>query len=399
MPENNAPFIRVQLGGNPGNVMFMYMAALSLQRATGATSIANVNIPLFDISLPDRSQIGLNGLHFTVRDEPRNAGRIAIEAAARLCRTHPPDFIQIEGFCQHTENLLPRDAIDYDAIFRRPDVPRVGGREDELVISIRGGEILREIQHPHYTQIPAGFYEDIIRSTKLRPIFFGQLSDNPYCNGLRRRFPGAVFKQGTSPSEDFDYLRQSKNIIPSVSSFAWLAAWLSNAERIFLPLTGLMHPNQHKNSFYVPLGDRRYSYFVFPINYWLPIDHFPESERAMEGRWFHATETQVRNMFLRPPLVAKRADHYAAHLDPEFYVRANPDEAGPRQRHGDCSVYNHFLSRGFYEGRDPFMIDKGWYCRTYPEAAAAIGRNDYLDEVHHYVEAGSKLGYRLHPSL
>ena len=393
------PFVKVLLGGNPGNVMFMYMTAMKLQRITGARAIAHVRIPMFGIDIPDISAAGLNGLHFFHADEPRTGGRIAFDAAAALCRTCPPDFIQIEGYCQHTANLIPRDEIDYDTLFPRPDIPIEGGSEDELVISIRGGEILRKVQHPNYTQVPASFYGELIRRTGLRPVFFGQLSDNPYCNDLRRRFPDAVFRTGTSPAVDFDYIRQSRNIVPSVSSFAWLAAWLSRAERIFLPLTGMLNPNQQRSSFYLPFGDRRYEYTLFPINYWLPIDRFRESEQAMEGRWMPVDEDHLRAISYRGVLHPQRLERYARHLDADFYVQSNPGHAAARERHGDCAVYNHYLSHGFREGAQPFAIDRAWYCRTYPEAAMAISRGEFFDEVHHFVEVGAPLGYQRLPGV
>ena len=169
------PFLRVALGGNPGNVMFMYMAALKLQRAIDAPTIAHVGIPMFGIDIPDLSTAGLNGLHFTHADELRYAGRVAFDAAAALCSTCPPDFIQLEGFLPtHGEPDPPRpDRLRRPCSHGRIS-PRPEGRKDELVISIRGGEILRDVQHPHYTQVPAGFYADLIRNTGLKPVFFGQ---------------------------------------------------------------------------------------------------------------------------------------------------------------------------------------------------------------------------------
>ena len=53
----------------------------------------------------------------------------------------------------------------------------------------------------------------------------------------------------------------------------------------------------------------------------------------------------------------------------------------------------HYIMFGFAENRDPFALDRGWYTRTYPLAAIEIGRGEYIDAFHHYIEIGHQRGY------
>jgi hypothetical protein len=388
------PTIRVKLPGNPGNMMFMYLAALSIRNTLGRGQVHNVSIPMFDISLPDIDLHGRAGLHLREAGEFTSRGLLPFDTISALCRANQPDFIQIEGYCQHVGNLPRRDSVDYAAIFPHPALPVAGGADDELVISIRGGEILRDIAHPDYVQVPIDFYADIIRQSGLKPVFFGQLGDNPYCDRLRKRFPDAVFRAGRNAAADFDFIRRSVNIIPSVSTFAWLAAWLSDAQRIFMPVLGLLNPCQHRQGMFIPYGDERFRYFLFPHTYWTDIDRQEHSERALAGSWQAVDETTMRLITERSCTTPRRIDDYARWLDLDYYVSANPGLAALRTQYGDCAVYNHYLEHGFASGHPPLRLDPEWYCLAYPSAAAALSRNEFHDALHHFVASGAALGYR-----
>lgn len=93
---------------------------------------------------------------------------------------------------------------------------------------------------------------------------------------------------------DFAALRNSKNIVVSVSTFSWLAAWLSNADRIFMPLTGFYNPAQYSRAHLIPSGDPRYVYYQFPINYAVKDEDIEAAHRSLIGQWRHVTEEQIR---------------------------------------------------------------------------------------------------------
>ena len=71
--------------------------------------------------------------------------------------------------------------------------------------------------------------------------------------------------------------------------YAWLAAWLScSAENIFLPVNGLFNPMQKNGVDLLPFDDLRYKFFLFPINYAVPVERHADlhtPHRAVLARY------------------------------------------------------------------------------------------------------------------
>jgi hypothetical protein len=107
---------------------------------------------------------------------------------------------------------------------------------------------------------PVEFYADLIDRTRLTPVFMGQTAPNAYTDRLRTRFNGAMFLDTLGPVGDFQLIRNSRNIVVGVSTFSWLAAWLSHADRVFMTVSGLFNPMQGKLVNLPPLGDPRYRF-------------------------------------------------------------------------------------------------------------------------------------------
>ncbi len=383
--------IRLWFKGNPGNIAMMYMAALKLQRTLGFGKVINTSIPIFGIELEDRHLGGLIGLHDTMRSNLASRGLMPFRAYRDIVERSSAAFLSMEGFYQHVDNFPDPTEVDYEAIFKASAQPE-HGQEDELVISIRGGDILGAV-HRDYTMIPIEFYEFLIRRTGLKPLFFGQLGDNAYCDSLRRRFPDARFRAGSDPRFDFEFLRRSVHIVPSVSTFSWLAAWLSRAERIYLPLTGLLNPNQHKGSFLVPQEDPRYEFYLFPTNYALPVGRHAEYLGPIADLWTLISGQRLRQTCARTPTTEKNIEAYLRIFDETDYVAMYPEKADLHRRFGLCGLVNDYLNDGFSQGRHPCKLDVAWYSRRYPLAAMDVSNNLYHDEMHHYAEVGRMMGH------
>jgi hypothetical protein len=66
--------------------------------------------------------------------------------------------------------------------------------------------------------------------------------------------------------EDFQTVAYAKNIVTAISSFSWLAAWLSTtAQRIILPVAGFLDPHQRPEIDLHPTSDCRYEYRKLPL--------------------------------------------------------------------------------------------------------------------------------------
>ena len=163
---------------------------------------------------------------------------------------------------------------------------------DTLVCPVRGAEILQAI-HPGYTSVPVDFYADIIESTQLKPIFMGQTDDNAYTQRLKQRFPGADFVPHMGPLADFQTIRKAHNIICSISTFAWLAAWLSRADSIFMPVFGLFDPRLFPDHDLLPLSEPAYRFFRFPEQRAVPLEAMEEAHALIKGQWVEVTGTAL----------------------------------------------------------------------------------------------------------
>jgi hypothetical protein len=119
--------------------------------------------------------------------------------------------------------------------------------DDDLTIHIRTGDLWQSNRagpiHPEYHALPFSFYAHVIKQRAWRRVVVvAEDTSDAMVQALHRRFGAEVLSGGAT--EDFERLRRSRNIVLSVSSFAWWAAWLSDAQRIFYPLVGLFDPQR-----------------------------------------------------------------------------------------------------------------------------------------------------------
>jgi hypothetical protein len=256
------------------NLMMMFMAATKIRsRAEGAV-LSNYDMPYWNISVP--AIFERSGVVYTFSHEYR----INIDYAAYLANSGEFSALELKGYFQRMENFVsPSEA---NALFVADESIGLSFGEEFIVCPVRGAEILAAI-HPGYTLIPIEFYAEIFAATKLRPVFCGQTEDNVYMNELRRRFPDSVVVPPQGPLADFQTIRKARNIVVSVSTFSWLAAWLSDASAIYLPVYGLFNPLQFPHPDLLPLGDRRYRFYLFPLHNAVPVEQFVHAHAEL--RW------------------------------------------------------------------------------------------------------------------
>lgn len=380
------PVIHISPMGNIANQMIQYMVALALASRVGSCDISAVGLYAWNIvhRVIERDFTATE----IVTDQRPDLDRLATDLReGRLQR------VDIRTYGQQMDNFLAAEQYRHVFVYHGPKV--AGAGPGELLCNIRQGDIL-DAHHPDYVLIPADFYEDLARQTGLRLVFSGQLEDSPYMAALRRRFPEAGFLESLGPMGDFERIRQSVNIVPSVSTFAWLAAWLSNAERIFMPALGLLHPLQARSVNLLPFGDERFRFFLFPFHYAVPVARFGAAHAALHGLWRYMTHVQLAAT-LRRPTRSQSLLRALEHFDDEFYRLAYPDIAEAVAQGHMLSGRHHYEYYGFAEGREGFRIDKAWYCQTYPIAAIELSQGDYADPHQHWLEIGRDRGYQRTP--
>lgn len=236
-------------GGRLGNHMFRHLYALELTRCIGSerARVVGDGMPAWGITLPAPSSP--TGRVCRLRGHWLPLQRLA--ALARLGRV---DRFALTGWAQRLEYFGP--PARYRSLFVCAGHFHAVA-EEEILISVRAGEILW-LKHPKYSVLPLSLLHGILGSERRNPVFHGQLQPGWYTDLLRAHFPKARFLPLSDPMTDFRTLYHARRLVLSLSSFAWMAAWLSpHAERIHYPMAGLFAPSARGNQL-APFDDRRY---------------------------------------------------------------------------------------------------------------------------------------------
>ena len=346
MAADTGPIVRIRSQGNVGNRMLQYMAALELvgrlRRRVGHATLANVELPEWGIRWPDAGRDVPPEQTLSPHDHEMISfdGLVDVVAQGRASKIDFPGYLQRMEFY--------RKVAFYRALFASREIVDAPLRDDDLVISVRSGELLRGLHQ--YPLVPIEFYEDLVSRTGLTPVLAGQIGDNSYCDLLRRAFPKAPVYRQLTPMGDFELLRRAKNVVVSTSTFSFLGAWLSEARQIFLPLHGFFNPARYRETDLVPSDDPRFRFFLFPL-----------VNGVVEARAYDL------NRRIRP-----------------LWREITREEAGRLRTHRPTKPRLDWGSYG---------VDETWYLHRYLDAATTIAHGDYDDPAHHYHEVGRGAGY------
>jgi hypothetical protein len=272
-PVFSRPVFLTRPFGNFANRMIQYMVALHVRELAPNCVLAGLDLPEWGIvTRPDDG----TWADLALTDEQR----IDVPGVAALLASQSVTKVVHRGFGQRMENFLPRER--YADVFRSAETGLTVYGPEYLLINIRTGDVVAGTIAP-YVLLPVAFYRDVIAQTGLAPVFMGQLEPNAYTEALRAAFPDAVFHESQGAVRDFETIRRAANIVVAVSTFSWLAAWLSDAQTIHLPVSGLFNPLQMPDIDLLPLGDARYRFWLFPVNEASPDFH--AAHAAMDGQW------------------------------------------------------------------------------------------------------------------
>lgn len=379
----DGPVLHLTLLGNLGNQMIEYMVALKLGSLVPGLRISNVSIPEWNIEHPAIESTG----------PVAQVGpwvRFNVPALAQALNAGTIRRVEWAGYGQRMENFLPREF--YNLIFAAKS-PEEGFGSEYLVCPVRAGDIVDGF-YGDYPLTPVEFYSELIERTGLKPVFMGQTAPNAYTDRLRERFRDATFLETRGPLGDFELIRRSKNIVVGVSTFSWLAAWLSHAERIFMTVSGLFNPMQGKLVYLLPLGDARYRFWLFPINYGVPLDRHADVHQRMMPYCRLMTHEALKRQIDEAPRFPRNLGELLIEFDEKFYLASNGDVNAAVANGSVGSGRHHYISHGFNEFRAPFALHPIRYVNRYPLAALEVAQGDYADLHHHYVAVGKARGYR-----
>jgi len=281
---------QIGVAGYIGNKMFQAMFAHHLADELGDCVVSGIHIP--------ELVIDAGALDPVPSEHLRIAGhKVNIHDVARKLKSRGIGCIVSEAlgmrFEYHKHNREAyRNLFGLHKFIRKHD----GFGDDHLVINIRAAEIMSGI-HPDYAPLPLDFYDLILRETLLKPVFMGQIDTHSrYGSELRRRFPTADLLIGRTPIEDLACLLSARNICMSISSFCWLGAWLSDANRIYMPIYGLYNPAQRPDINLVPVDDRRYVFYRFPVQRWTAESHLMDDLFNGNSKFEPGSRAEVREL-------------------------------------------------------------------------------------------------------
>jgi hypothetical protein len=385
---DGGPVFHLEPLGRLGNLMIQYMVALTFRDLVPGCQVSGISIPEWGIRHPRIESPGPVAVE-------RQEQHIDLPGLAELVRSGAIKRIDWSGFGQRMENFLPPER--YRSVFVSPFKQPVGFGADYLVCPVRAEEIVDGAVYD-YPLTPVEFYRDIVDLTGLTPVFIGQTQPNAYVDRLRAAFPAARFREPQADVlVDFETIRQSKNVVVGVSSYMWLAAWLSReAENIYMAVSGLFNPIQRPNVDLLPYGDKRFKFFLFPINYGVPLKLHADAHRRMAPYWRQMPHEVLRGQFRDAPRVERNLDLMLECFDEAFYMAAYADVAAVGK---DVPGFGrmHYLNHGFEERRAPMRLDRAWYAGQYPLAAFEIAQGDYVEFEHHYMAAGRARAYLPNP--
>ena len=195
----------------------------------------------------------------------------------------------------------------------------------------------------------------------------------PICAICGRAFRDARFLPSEGAGDRFrTHPSPPGNIVPAISTFSWLAAWLSEADRVFLPVLGLLNPAQNRAVDLLPLDDAALPLFLsFRSHYGCKVAHArqpPTRPCAAFGDPCRQTRLQ-RHARPHAPAAPEGAIPRRPSTKPSTAPRMNPDIAQAVAKTGHLPNGRHHYETVRLRRRPRRLsaLDRAWYCRTYPD--------------------------------
>lgn len=257
--------IDVRYIGRFGNNVFQYLIGRIIHEKLNYA--ITTSPPLYTDVMPH-----ITGRHYFSPVEYLNGNLIDIDG---ICNNTNDRLIVLDGFFQRYEYFKPYKKQIYDWL-KLPISPLESPTDADLVLHVRGGDLLdgngrKEFNNTH-PPAPFWYYAEIIENTAFDKLYIvTERKNDIVANKIAKQYDGIIVSQ--SLYEDFNFLYNAKEIVLSLSTFAWWAAWLSSAEIIHFPFLGMWHPDNNRNHLDLAVNEDRYIYHeIQPVEYWAGTD-------------------------------------------------------------------------------------------------------------------------------
>ncbi|NHN84306.1 hypothetical protein GOB93_06555 [Acetobacter musti] len=335
--------IKISGLGNIGNRMMQYISAVRFARHFPNARIERVSLPEWGIEFDHSGETAPTDDIMHVDDHFRDEQHLV-----STIRDRNPDVVFFTGYLQKT--ALFGDHREWKDIFSEREEVDVRFGDNDLVVSIRTGEIVEG--YYQYPLIPIEFYRHLEKTTGMNLVFVGQITDNGYSRDLRDAFPHSRFIPHISPMKDFEILRRAKNVVVGISTFSFLATWLSDAEKIILPLWGFFSIPCHLNEIeLLPPDDDRYEFWLFPFVPGLPEAQMREISASVAGMCRKTDMEEIISIRNRINSISVRETDFQ--VDDTWYASRYPDASLDIALGYFRNPYDHYTRTGVWEGRLP----------------------------------------------
>lgn len=330
--------------GNLGNRMMQYMSASYFQNIFPGSSLANVCLPEWGIEHEDISEEILNDLKVI---EINDSFIDELEVVTKI-EEENPDVVYFPEYLQKI--FLFGNPEFWREKFVNKENVNIKFSEDEIVVNIRTGELLKGLWQ--YPLLPVEFIEKVIKEVNLKPVFVGQIEKNAYCDELKEIFPNARFIHHVSPLFDFEVLRRAKNSLVAISTFSFLANWLSESSKIILPVYGFFNfPGTDGGIDLLPMDDERFVFYLLPFVGGMSEAKMKTISKEISIKSYNISKQELKNVRTR----------FLNHIEPnndiyifrEWYLGKYLDASMDIAKGYYLNATDHFLRKGIWEGRMP----------------------------------------------
>lgn len=370
------PLIWIRPLGNTANRALSYLVARRIAAGVPDARIRNVRLPEWGMEDhapdPDReNSCALGRMRFWIDVEG---------LSDVLSRGEIRTLVQ-DGYSYSVDFLPPRDECRR-ILGEMPGSEGVEGfGSGTLLCNIRGGEVLMG-NFKSYIVLPPDYYRRIAEEANLDPVFFGQLGDDAYTESLQKAFPEARFINGSGAVHDFAVVRRSANVAIAVSTFSWLAAWLGHAERVYVPMGGMFHPNLQKHQNYITTADPAFRYVLLP--HCLAEDLYGKPDaffaaQALMARHARLLSAEEAEEIARRSIAQWSRQPRVGGFDSRFYLDRYPAAAASVAAGEYASALEHYLHVGAGRGNLPFRFDARDFLAANEDAAVALANAEYPD--------------------
>ncbi|WP_175282570.1 discoidin domain-containing protein [Gluconobacter morbifer] len=306
--------------------------------------LANVYLPEWGIEYKDLDSKELEKLNILEIDDSFENANEVIEKIKEI----NPDIVYFTDFLQKI--FLFGDPKFWSQKFVNKEETDIVFSEKEIVINIRSKELLRGLWQ--YPILPIEFIKKIVRETKLEPVFVGQIEDNAYCDELKENFPYARYINHVSPLFDFEVLRRSKNSLVAISTFSFLANWLSDSSKIILPVYGFYSfAASHGEIDLLPIGDERFVFYLLPFIGGISEAKMRSISEEISIKSFNVSEEDLKAVKSR--FLSFKENEDDTYVNPTWYLSRYLDASMDIARGFYRDAKDHFLRRGIWEGKIP----------------------------------------------